>query len=253
VNFIMQDSPVVNLKEARNGEELARVPIDSQYGNSHETGRLYWPQYPWMMVLDSEGGETRLGKRPEMDFNCPVRVDGSDKTPYLNSWRAATGVVIHTGRMARIAWWRHMSILRISPLILGDTSLDGCAHDGLIAPGYHAPAPWSKTGTTHAWTASRTAAGSGPCFVFVGRYATARALAIHFSTCVSKDRVGSSQIPSHRSAAPDCFLRLPCRIAGVFLAGRLEKCITSVLSGSKAIPFGVYGSFMQRYPLTKLI
>lgn len=105
-NFITQDSPVVSLKEARNGEELARVPIDAQYGNSHETGRLYWPQYPWMMVLDSEGGETRLGKPPGMDFKCPVRVDGSDKTPYLNRFSLANSVTWNDDRGARCRWWQ---------------------------------------------------------------------------------------------------------------------------------------------------
>src|SRR6478735_8450697 len=94
-------------------------------------------------------------------------------------------------------------------------------------------------GSTHALTARRTAAGSGPCFVLVRLlrwYATTSAFDTHFSTCFLKDSVWSSQMPSHRIAASAFFSMSPCRTVGTFLRGFLEKCMTSVLAGSKEMP-----------------
>ena len=131
----------------------------------------------------------------------------------LSRCRAGIGVVPHTGRIALMDCLRHLLILLIRDFTLVDTSLDGCDHEGRVMPGYHASAPKRRTGSTQALTACRTSDGRGPCFVFVRlrRWrATACALAVHFSTCVLKDSVLSSQIPSHRIAASG---RLPYRRA----------------------------------------
>ena len=75
------------------------------------------------------------------------------------------GVVFQTGRMALMDWFMASVILWMRCWLLDGTSLDGWFHRGRLVPGYHASAPWSSTGSTHALTALRTALGNGPCFV----------------------------------------------------------------------------------------
>src|SRR5687767_6862394 len=158
----------------------------------------------------------------------------------LSRCRAAIGVVLHTGSTARMDCLRHLLIFLIRDFILVDTSLDDRHHEGRVRPGYQASAPKRRTGSTHARTACLTSDERGPCFVFVRlrRWrATACALAVHFSTCVLRDSVLSSQIPSHRIAASGRFTISPCITGGESFAVRsLEKCMTSVLAGSKEIP-----------------
>ena len=76
-------------------------------------------------------------------------------------------------------------------LILDDTSLVGCGHDRLVAPGYQHSTSWSRASSMHARAARWTAEEGGPCFVLVSPlkwYATVRAFAAHYRRAPQKTK-----------------------------------------------------------------
>lgn len=100
-NFITQDSPVISIEDARRGSESAQVPIDPDSKGK----KLHWPEYPWMMVLDSDGGQTHMRRPPGLDFKCPTRLE-ADRNPITNHFSLANSATWNDNRAARCGWWQ---------------------------------------------------------------------------------------------------------------------------------------------------
>jgi Carboxylesterase family len=108
-NFITQDSPVISLHDARGGNELALAPTDPHREGEREDGWLYWPQYPWMMVLDTGGGETTMQQRWRMGCKCPTRGErekDDNRTSFYNRFSLANSELWNKDRGARCQWWQ---------------------------------------------------------------------------------------------------------------------------------------------------
>ncbi len=74
-----------------------------------------WPQYPWMMVLDTDGGQSTMEKPPGMDYLCPTRrlrpEEGGEEEAeasgsFYNSFSLANSVMWNRDRGARCLWWQ---------------------------------------------------------------------------------------------------------------------------------------------------
>lgn len=105
--FITQDTPVISLHDAHYSNRHAVVPVSSGNAEKNTSDTLHWPQYPWMVVLDSEGGQTEIEKPLGQDFRCPVRIGPDDEEElYLNRFSLANSVTWNKDRGARCRWWQ---------------------------------------------------------------------------------------------------------------------------------------------------
>lgn len=100
-NFIINDTPVITASQAKNEDDRAQIPVDQD-----EEGLLNWPAYtgtdPWMMVLDSTGGESVPEMFMDGDYRCWVR-KGAD---IVNHFSLVNGDIWNGDRGARCDWWQ---------------------------------------------------------------------------------------------------------------------------------------------------
>lgn len=104
-NFVINDTPVVTVEEAKGGYANASVPPSSSAGHD---ANMDWPEYTvekrWQMDLNTTGGTTSLVTVTD-DLAYSVRTGAG----MVNSFRVVDGTSWEGGRGARCDFWKSVA------------------------------------------------------------------------------------------------------------------------------------------------